>query len=105
MKFCPCGSGRPPDACCLPFIGGQSSAPTAETLEPMRCTSFFFDQIAAQQDGDGVVKGVLYLPNPALAARYPEDAALLNDSLKTSTFTPVRIRKKQPCPSSQRALM
>ena len=81
------------------------AAPTAETLEPMRCTSFFFDQIAAQQDGDGVVKGVLYLPNPALAARYPEDAALLNDSLKTSTFTPVRIRKKQPCPSSQRALM
>ena len=57
----------------------------------------FFDQIAAQQDGDGVVKGVLYLPNPALAARYPEDAALLNDSLSPATFNALT---RKPPPST-----
>ena len=45
MKFCPCGSGRPPDACCLPFIGGQSSAPTAETLMRSRYTAFVMNRL------------------------------------------------------------
>ncbi len=37
---CPCGSGRPLEACCLPLVEGKLPAPTAEALMRSRYTAF-----------------------------------------------------------------
>ncbi len=37
---CPCGSLRPADACCAPFLERRESAPTAEALMRSRYTAF-----------------------------------------------------------------
>ena len=40
MKDCPCGSGRSYTDCCLPYIKGQASAPTAEALMRSRYSAY-----------------------------------------------------------------
>lgn len=40
MSDCPCGSGRPLDGCCEPYISGRAPAPTAEALMRARYTSY-----------------------------------------------------------------
>ncbi|MGX2039182.1 YchJ family protein [Methylocaldum sp. MU1018] len=37
---CPCGSEKSFDACCGPYLAGQSAAPTAEALMRSRFTAF-----------------------------------------------------------------
>jgi len=37
---CPCGAGRPFDACCGPYLRGDAEAPTAETLMRSRYTAY-----------------------------------------------------------------
>ena len=39
MSLCPCGSGRPYEECCEPFIEGRQPAPTAEALMRSRYTA------------------------------------------------------------------
>ena len=45
MTACPCGSGKPLDACCGPFIDG-APAPTAEALMRSRYTAYALGNIA-----------------------------------------------------------
>jgi SEC-C motif-containing protein len=40
MSDCPCGSGRPFEACCGPHISGATPAPTAEALMRSRYSAF-----------------------------------------------------------------
>lgn len=40
QKACPCGSSKPFDFCCRPFIEGQKPAPTAEALMRSRYSAF-----------------------------------------------------------------
>ena len=40
MKSCPCGSGRPYDECCEPYILGAQKPPTAEALMRSRYTAY-----------------------------------------------------------------
>lgn len=39
MTLCSCGSGRPLQECCMPFIDGQACPPTAEALMRARYTA------------------------------------------------------------------
>ena len=45
MKDCPCGSGRSYPDCCLPYISGQASAPTAEALMRSRYSAYVEHEI------------------------------------------------------------
>jgi SEC-C motif-containing protein len=45
MTTCPCGSGKPLDACCGPLIAG-APAPTAEALMRSRYTAYALGNIA-----------------------------------------------------------
>jgi SEC-C motif domain protein len=40
MTNCPCGSDKPFDTCCEPFLNGMSTAPTAEALMRARYSAF-----------------------------------------------------------------
>ena len=40
MKNCPCGSGRPYNECCGPYITGKAKAPTAEALMRSRYSAY-----------------------------------------------------------------
>jgi SEC-C motif-containing protein len=42
---CPCGSGRPFDHCCGPYLAGTAAAPTAEALMRSRYTAYVRQQI------------------------------------------------------------
>lgn len=37
---CPCGSGKPLDACCGRYLGGRAPAPTAEALMRSRYSAY-----------------------------------------------------------------
>ncbi|HEV7371204.1 YchJ family protein [Arenibaculum sp.] len=40
MTTCPCGSGRPLEACCGPYLSGDAVPPTPEALMRSRYTAF-----------------------------------------------------------------
>ena len=40
METCPCCSQREFESCCAPFLNGEASAPTAETLMRSRYTAY-----------------------------------------------------------------
>lgn len=40
MSTCPCGTGRPLEACCGPYLSGAEAAPTAEALMRSRYSAF-----------------------------------------------------------------
>ena len=40
MDACNCGSGRPYDACCGPYLAGWEAPPTAEALMRSRFTAY-----------------------------------------------------------------
>jgi SEC-C motif-containing protein len=39
-ETCPCGSGKPEQACCGPYLAGERPAPTAEALMRSRYTAY-----------------------------------------------------------------
>lgn len=43
---CPCGSGQSFDFCCAPYLGGQASPETAETLMRSRYSAYVREDIA-----------------------------------------------------------
>jgi len=45
MKDCPCGSGRSYTECCLPYISGKTTAPTAEALMRSRYSAYVEHEI------------------------------------------------------------
>lgn len=38
--FCPCGSQKPYEACCAPYLSGKEEAPTPEALMRSRYTAY-----------------------------------------------------------------
>jgi len=76
---CPCGSNKPFSFCCEPAIEGHKPAPTAEALMRSRYTAF-------------VLGAIDYLINTTIREhRHPDDAALIADQTKATTWTGLKI--------------
>ncbi|MDR3276823.1 MAG: YchJ family protein [Treponema sp.] len=50
MKICPCGSGRPYDECCGPYIKGAANPPTAEALMRSRYSAYVEHEVSYLMD-------------------------------------------------------
>ncbi len=74
MSVCPCGSQKPPEACCLPYIDGLAHAPTAEALMRSRYTAYAL----------GRVPYILATTHPVLLPQ--QDAADLSRWCAETTF-------------------
>ncbi|WP_417226393.1 YchJ family protein [Amphritea sp.] len=76
---CPCGSNKPFSFCCEAAIEGHKPAPTAEALMRSRYTAF-------------VLGAVDYLiSTTAIEHRDPDDAALITEQIKATTWTGLKI--------------
>lgn len=76
---CPCGSQKPYRDCCEPAISGIRPATTAEALMRSRYTAFALGQ------ADYLVETL------APEQRQPDEAGVLAEQLKTTTWTGLRI--------------
>lgn len=59
MNQCPCGSGRPFDTCCSPYLAGFEAAPTAEALMRSRFVAYTradIDYLESTSGGDAKVE-------------------------------------------------
>ncbi len=80
---CPCGSNKPFSFCCEPAIEGHKQAPTAEALMRSRYTAF-------------VLGAIDYLiDTTAKEHRHADDAALLAEQIKATTWTGLKIIKTE----------
>ena len=80
---CPCGSNKPFSFCCEPVIEGHKQAPTAEALMRSRYTAF-------------VLGAIDYLiDTTAKEHRHADDAALLAEQIKATTWTGLKILKTE----------
>ncbi|RTE65509.1 zinc chelation protein SecC [Amphritea opalescens] len=76
---CPCGSNKPFSFCCEAAIEGHKPAATAEALMRSRYTAF-------------VLGAVDYLiSSTAVEQRDPDDAALMAEQIKATTWTGLKI--------------
>lgn len=76
---CPCGSNKPFSFCCEPAIEGHKPAKTAEALMRSRYTAF-------------ALGAVDYLINTtAEEHRNPEDAEVIDEQIKATTWTGLKI--------------
>lgn len=76
---CPCGSNKPFAFCCEPAIEGHKPAKTAEALMRSRYTAF-------------ALGAVDYLINTtAEEHRNPDDAELISEQIKVTTWTGLKI--------------
>ncbi|WP_428034050.1 YchJ family protein [Amphritea sp.] len=76
---CPCGSNKPFSFCCEPAIEGHKPAATAEALMRSRYTAFVLGAV------DYLIK------TTASEHRHPEDAALIAEQIKATTWAGLKI--------------
>ncbi|MBA4502402.1 YchJ family protein [Marinobacterium marinum] len=76
---CPCGTGKPFQACCEPALSGCAPATTAEALMRSRYTAFALGAID------------YLITTTAARKRSPDDAILLTEQTQVTTWTGLEI--------------